>query len=514
MQGEKGKIQTAIDGDVISAKLIGLGLRTEHFPYLLQNPETQIGWFEAITENFLNSEGAPLHVLTQIRERYPVALHGVALSIGSVDGVRLEYLKKIKTLAERIEPFQISDHFCFSRFGRRQYHELLPLPLTFAMAKQTVLNIEKVQSYLKRPLVLENISAYAEFPHNELGEPEFLNFIAEKSGCKLLLDINNIYVNAANFRFNARRFVGGIDPRHVAQYHLAGFTDLGTHLFDTHAEKIHNPVLRLYREARHHIGERPVSLERDDRIPAFKILEREIVRTAALKPIPMPEKFSQTTAPLYPPVKKFSANLKRERVWQRGIYTRAPQKNEKSAGELTVRGVQRVYRNAYAIRLGTALNEKFTGLASLMPEKKFNTLIKTYIAKFPSTEEDLGQYGGKMPKLLAKQPRLRDTARADLARFELHAVCLPAKLSDPFSKKVTLSRAAKLLPGKPARLLYRDRFAVADTQLNSAEYDFMRSLLKPIRLNTLIAVAETEKRLSAESVRRLFRILGLPGILV
>lgn len=510
MQSQKRKIQTALDGDVISPKAIGLGLRTEHFNYLLKSPEVRVGWFEAITENFLNTAGAPLHVLTRIRERYPVALHGVALSIGSTDGVRTEYLKRVKVLAERIEPFQISDHCCFSRSGTKQYHELLPLPLTFAMAAQTIRNIEKVQSYLKRPLVLENISAYAEFAHNEMSEPEFLNFVAEKSGCKLLLDINNIYVNAANFRFNARRFVRGIDPRHVAQYHLAGFSDLTTHLFDTHAEKIHNPVLRLYREARYHIGERPVSLERDDRIPSFKTLEREILRAAALTPLAMPAKFA-AGIPAYPKPPRTQSNLRRETLWQRTFYTRTSEQHERSAGELTSRGVQRVYRNAYDIRLAAALREKFIRLAALMPEKAFSTLSKKYIARFSSREEDLGQYGEKMPTLVPQA--LKRAARADLLRYRLHGLELGPRLTDLFTPKVRLGAAA-LLPGKPATLFYREGFHVAETQLTPAEFDLLEKLQKPARLQTLLARVEKEKRLPAESVERLFRILGLPGILV
>ena len=507
---------------------VGLGLRTGHFNHLLKTPRTKIDWFEAITENFINTEGAPLAVLAKLRETYPIALHGVALSIGSVDGVRLPHLKKIKRLAERIEPFQISDHLCFARFSSRQYHELLPLPLTFAMAKRVIANIDKVQTFLGRPLVLENISAYASFPQNEMAETEFLNFIADASGCKLLLDINNIYVNAANFRFNARRFLLGIDPRHVAQYHLAGFSDLGTHLFDTHAEKIHNPVLRLFREAKHHIGERPLSLERDDRIPAFQVLEREILRTAALTAVSMPGKFSAGASPQYPAGGKAGDNLRREKLWQKTLYTRVPTKAEKSAGTLTPRAVQKVYRNAYEIRLTGALQEKFIRLAQAMPRAAFLNLCKKYVAAAASTEEDLGEYGATMPRFVAKQmPQHRylpDLARLDLMRYKLHQLAPGAQLTQPFAKKVSLTQAIRLWHGEtgPRRgksapgnylALYRDHYAVKELLLQKAEFDFLRSLQKPVFLLKRLAVAEKEKRLSAAAVKRLFRILGLPGIL-
>ena len=499
--------------------MIGLGLRTEHFNYLLRNPKTGVGWFEAITENFINTRGAPLHVLTKIREHYPVALHGVALSIGSAEGLRAEHLRKIKTLAERIDPFQISDHFCFSRHGNRQYHELLPLPLTQAMARRVIRNIDQAQTFLKRPLVFENISAYAEYPRNEMSEAEFLNFIARESGCKLLLDINNIYVNAANFRFNARRYLGGIDPLHVAQYHLAGFTDLGTHLFDTHAEKIHAPVLRLYREAKHLIGDRPVSLERDDRIPAFQILEREILKTAALAPVAMPERF-QNAAHLYPEAKSGIASLAHEIRWQRTIYARVPEAGERSAGSLTVKGVQKIYGAAYDIRLGSALREKFTRLGEALGKTKWDSLIRKYIAMYPSTTEDLGEYGEELPrltlKLFPKKPGWGDWARFDLLRYALFRLPETAAMPDLFSSKVRLGEHARLWRSRSLAkrvILYRKEFGVYETALTEAEYDFLSALAKPTLIADHLAAAETEKRLSAAAVKKLFRILGLPGIL-
>lgn len=494
---------------------IGLGLRARHFNYLLKHDEPQVGWFEAITENFINGEGAPLHVLTKIRERHPIALHGVALSIGSVDGVRKEHLRKIKSLAERIDPFQVSDHFCFSRFGRRQYHELLPLPLTEAMASRVIANIDYVQTFLSRPLVLENISAYTAYPRNEMGEAEFLNYVAEKSGCKLLLDINNIYVNAANFRFNARRFLLTIDPRHVAQYHLAGFTDLGTHLFDTHGEKIHAPVLTLFREARNHIGERPVSLERDDHIPHFRALRNEMIRTASLKPKAMPAKFISAQRPAYPTVAKYPRGLKGEAQWQRTIFVRIPGKTELAAGHLTPRGVQRVYRTGHELRLEEALADKFSGLRKHVGEKSFAGIARRYIAATVSRDEDLGMYGKTLPGYLEKAEKadLADHARLDLVRFELFHLRLPQTRPDIFSQKVSLSPAIRILAKPEPMAVYREGFSVREYALTRAELAFLTALRSPAKIALLLEHAEKEKKLSATSVKRLFRILGLPGIL-
>lgn len=494
---------------------IGLGLRARHFNYLLKNPQTKINWFEAITENFINSEGAPLYVLKKIREQYPVALHGVALSIGSADGVRMEHLRKIKALADQVEPFQVSDHLCFSRSGRRQYHELLPLPFTEAMARSLIENIDRVQNFLSRPLVLENISAYARYPLNEMGEAHFLNYVAQKSGCKLLLDINNIYVNAANFRFNARHFLLAIDPRHVAQYHLAGFTDLGTHLFDTHAEKIHAPVLTLYREAKFHIGERPVSLERDDKIPHFRALQNEIIRTAALKKKEIPARFRKTVVPAYPALVDPQRSLKREIIWQRTVFDRTPGKSELAAGYLTPRGVQRVYYTGYRLRLTEALEDKFSRLRKHMGKSHFAALARQFIAATPSTDEDLGMYGQTLPGYLRKtgKPVLAGYARLDITRFELFHLKLPKAVTGILSRKVTLSPAIRVLAKPAPVVLYREAFAVRERQLTGAELAFLSALKKPIKITALLERAERENRLSAASVKQLFRILGLPGLL-
>jgi len=522
---------------VTPKNLVGLGLRTEHFKFLLSTPQTGIGWFEAITENFIDTAGAPLHALTEIRKLYPVALHGVALSIGSVDGVRREHLKKIRDLAERIEPFQISDHFCFSRFGREDYHELLPLPLTHAMAKRVVQNIDAAQSYLKRALVFENISAYAEYPHNEMSEVEFLNLVAEKSDCKILLDINNVFVNATNFRYNARRFVRGINPAHVAGYHLAGFTDLATHLFDTHAAKISSPVLQLYREARYHIGDKPVSLERDAAIPAFRVLEREILRAQSRTPKPMTARY---VAEMVSGGTTTRNHLKEETRWQKTIYARKAERGERAAGSLTPLGAQKVYRIAHALRHTQALEEKYFLLKELLGEKVFQRLAQKYIATHTPTHADLGRYGELLPQFVQKQmprkPYLAELARLELARYNLYCQALAASSADLFAAKVRLSENVYLwqsattlfknttavdlqLAKRPIKVpqyvfLYRRAFAVEAKILSRAEFDFVAGIARPLLLADYLATAEARQQIAAASVKKLFRILALPGILV
>lgn len=521
--------------------LVGLGLRTEHFNHLLEKPKTGIGWFEIITENFTDTAGAPLYVLEQLRKDYPVAFHGVALSIGSVDGARREHLQRIRELSERIEPFQVSDHFCFARFGSRQYHELLPLPRTAAMAARVIANIRQVQDFLKRQLVLENISAYLEYPHNEMSEAEFINYVAEKSGCGVLLDVNNIYVNAANFRYNARRAILAFDPKHIVQYHLAGFTDLDTHLFDTHAETVHAPVRQLFRETRHHLGERRFSVERDDKIPTFGRLERETLSLAALSPQPMPKRFL-SPAPAYLPAGDFRRRrgLRHEKDWQRRIYDKEGSKAERSAGSLTVKAAREVYRNAYNIRFTGALHDKFGHLAAFMTERALERLFADYVKETPSVHEDLGAYGASLPDFLKKKlPQrsyLADAARLDLLRYELfHRTVRPAK-KEILRQKVKLqgaclwrsnftlfsgARNGRLhkAPGKPRKkaqyaIVYRKAFAVHERVLSVAQYDFVAALEKGARVPTLLAQAESARTMTAIEIRQLFEVLGLEGVLV
>jgi uncharacterized protein (UPF0276 family) len=520
--------------------LIGLGLRTEHFNYLLEKPKTGIGWFEIITENFTDTDGAPLYVLEQLRKDYPVAFHGVALSIGSVDGIRREHLKRIRRLIERIEPFQISDHFCFSRFGPRQYHELLPLPRTQAMAEHVIRNIAAVQDFLRRQLVLENISAYLEYPHNEMSEAEFINYVAEKSGCGVLLDINNLYVNAANFRYNARRAILAFDPKHVVQYHLAGFTDLNTHLFDTHAENVHAPVRQLFRETRYHLGERRFSVERDDNIPAFKRLEREALSLAALSPRPMPKRFLDARIALLPrgELKRLD-DLQRETDWQRRIYETKAARGERSAGSLTVKAAHKVYQNAYRIRFTAALRDKFKHLAEFLPERVLERLFADYVEETPSTHEDLGAYGASLPDFLRKKlPQksyLSDVARLDLLRYELFHAFVPQTPKDVMQGKVRLhgarlwqspftlfrtARSGKLhavtnAPQKKAQyaIIYRKAFAVHECLLSAPQYAFAAALEKGARIPALLSKAESAGTMTAVETRQLFEVLGLAGVL-
>jgi uncharacterized protein len=215
----------------------GAGLRPKHYSTILSE-SPKVDWFEAVTENYLDTGGRPIRVLEDIRKRYPVALHGVALSIGSADGLDKNYLEKLKALAARIEPFSISDHLCWNGVDGESLHDLLPLPYTEEAMKHVASRVDQVQDFLGRTILLENISSYVSFKHSQVPEWEFLRELSRRTGCGLLLDINNIYVNSINHRFDAYRYLDAIPPSMVAQFHLAGHTDMGDYLFDTHSAEV------------------------------------------------------------------------------------------------------------------------------------------------------------------------------------------------------------------------------------------------------------------------------------
>jgi uncharacterized protein (UPF0276 family) len=244
----------------------GIGLRREHYGTILEQwPE--IDWFEAISENFMVLGGRPLYVLDRVRERYPVVLHGVSLSIGSSDPLDYDYLGELRALAARVRPAWISDHLCWTGVGGQNAHDLLPLPYTEETIDHVVARVRAVQDFLERPLVLENVSSYLTYRQSTIPEWEWMGEIARRADCHLLLDVNNVYVSALNHRFDPLEYLRGVPHDRVVQFHLAGHTDNGSHLLDTHDHPIGDPVWRLYREAVSRFGPLSTLIERDDRIP-------------------------------------------------------------------------------------------------------------------------------------------------------------------------------------------------------------------------------------------------------
>lgn len=253
----------------------GLGLRNEHYQYILDN-KPQVDWFEIITEDYLVSGGRPLYYLDQIRENYPIVMHGVSMSIGSTDSLDFDYLAKIKKLAERIEPAWISDHLCWTGVGGFNMHDLLPLPYTEEALKHIVARVKQVQDFLGCQILLENVSSYITYADSQLNEWDFLKAVVEQADCLILLDINNVYVSAFNHNFDPKDYLNGIPINRVRQFHLAGHENYGKHIIDTHNQPVIDPVWNLYAEAVQRFGQVSTMIERDDNIPEFIELFAEL----------------------------------------------------------------------------------------------------------------------------------------------------------------------------------------------------------------------------------------------
>jgi len=256
---------------------LGVGLRTVHFDYILQN-HPPVDWFEVISENFMDSRGRPRYVLEQIAERYPIVMHGVSLSIGSTDPLNFEYLGKLKALAKDIRPLWISDHVCWTGVAGRNSHDLLPMPLTETSLKHVAERIRTVQDFLERPFVLENPSTYVGFTGSTLSEWEFISRMAEQADCGLLLDVNNVYVSSVNHDFDPEQFIRSVPHERVVQFHLAGHTNCQTHLIDTHDNHVIDLVWKLYRLAHQLTGGVSTLLEWDAKIPPFPVLHAEVLK--------------------------------------------------------------------------------------------------------------------------------------------------------------------------------------------------------------------------------------------
>ncbi len=255
----------------------GVGLRSVHFSHILEHWPA-VDWFEIISENYLDSGGRPRYVLAQVAERYPIVMHGVSLSIGSTDPLDFEYLNKLRRLARDLNARWISDHLCWTGVAGRTTHDLLPLPLNEEALAHVSERVRVVQDFLERPLVLENPSSYLSFTADTMPEWEFLSRLAHDTGCKLLLDVNNVYVSSRNHGFDPREYLRSIPPDRVQQFHLAGHTDLGTHCIDTHDGRVVDPVWELYREAVALSGGAATLLEWDARIPSFEEVHAEALK--------------------------------------------------------------------------------------------------------------------------------------------------------------------------------------------------------------------------------------------
>ncbi|HEV2976827.1 MAG TPA: DUF692 domain-containing protein [Casimicrobiaceae bacterium] len=259
----------------------GIGLRAPHIAQVRRD-RPAIGWLEVHSENYFVDGGPALVALDAIRADYPLSLHGVGMSLGSADALDAGHLRRLKRLAERIEPAAISEHLCWGRVDGRHLNDLLPLPFSDEALTVCCDRIDAVQRALRRPLLVENVSAYLRFDTDSMTEWDFVAAVARRTGCRLLFDVNNVYVNAVNHGFDPLHFLAAIPGDAVAEIHLAGFDASGPCLIDTHGARVAPPVWELYRATIERFGPKPTLLEWDTDLPALEVLLDEAKTAQAI----------------------------------------------------------------------------------------------------------------------------------------------------------------------------------------------------------------------------------------
>lgn len=425
-----------------------MGLRTVHYDTVTKNWPKNVDWFEVISENYMDSGGRPLEILEQVRAHYPIALHGVSLSIGSADPLNKEYLKKLKTLADRIEPAIVSDHLCWTGIDGKNLHDLLPLPYTEEAAKYTIKRVKRAQDFLGRKILLENVSTYFTYKHSRLTEWDFLTLVAKESGCGILLDVNNAYVNAKNHDFDPYTYLKNIPAEIVGQFHLAGHTDMGDYLFDTHSKHVIDEVWDLYRYAVQKFGQVSTLVEWDENIPDFEKLSQELEKArmvsrsanftgpAACGTLPCSFVTSVRTArgrglasgvtpkirnpkniPLFKLQKLMKESIlpsKRSRK-AAGIFGKSLNRQGKSPGVKRIA----VYADGYIARMHEGLVETFPAVKRILGDAEFLALAHLYAEAFPSEEYSLNQAGKHFPRFVGKSSYTKKLSfLKDLAELE------------------------------------------------------------------------------------------------
>lgn len=422
----------------------GVGLRVPHYGRALEGA-LDVDWVEVITENFFGGGGRPRAVLEAVRRDLPLVFHGVSLGVGAREGATERYLDQVKALADAYEPAWLSDHLCWTSSQGRFAHELLPLPYTEEALEVVIRNVQRAQEHLGRALLLENVSSYVGFHASQMPEWEFLSEVARRSGCFILLDLNNIVVSAFNHGFTPREYLDGVPASKVWQFHLANHAQLATHKFDDHRGPVPEPVWELFELALSRFGAVSSLVEWDEDVPDWATLraeQREASARArrvldARAPDAVPERSFARSAPRARPAPQAGALdgaqqlFFRALTWPTGVRSFVQAASAETRDELertfdsgaALDRIERldVYANAYFYRLLAALRELFPRLAFLAGGAHFNNLVTDYLIAEPSTEPDLRRLGERLPGFLQghalgkRWPLWSDVARLEWA---------------------------------------------------------------------------------------------------
>jgi uncharacterized protein (UPF0276 family) len=403
----------------------GVGLRNDHYDHILKH-QPEMDWFEAITENFMDSGGRPVAILEQIRKHYPVALHGVSLSVGSVDPLNEIYLHRLKLLVDRIQPFIVSDHLCWTGVEGEQLHDLLPLPFTQEAIKHIVARVHQVQEKIGRTILLENVSSYVTYKHSTIPEWEFITEVSRRSGCGILLDINNVYVNAKNHHFDPLEYLRYLPGEKIGQFHLAGHTDMGDFLFDTHKGQVIEAVWDLYREALNLWGPISTLIEWDEEIPEFSVLSAEAAKARAIYVTANPNQIPhEGKSRVLASVSDLNAPSLRDAQKQMKSYV-LNQSDENSRSLLNPQGKatgaerMSIYAEGYGVRIHDGLLDTYKAIPHLIGKGRFQELAAEYTQYFHSQEYNLSAVGQSFPEFIPKSEVLKKFPFLfDLAKLEL-----------------------------------------------------------------------------------------------
>lgn len=413
----------------------GLGLRTVHYRDVLEG-ETEVDWFEVISENFIDSKGRPIEILEKVAEKYPLVFHGVTMSIGGLDPLNMTYLNRLKALVDRFQPLWVSDHLCWTGIHGKVLHDLLPLPYTEESLKHICQRIKEVQEFMERPLILENPSTYLEFQVSEMSEWEFIDRMVEDSGCGLLLDINNVYVTCYNHHLNPFDYLNGLPLDHVVQIHLAGHQNNGNHIIDTHDDHVIPEVWELYDYVMKKTGPMATMIEWDDNIPDFETLQNEMIkardRTYELdrlsQPVGQPKPAGNSDTDLEGSFRQLSASLLGEtegappRKWIHGREDFDPEDQ------------LHVYTYAYHARLFDVVAEDYPILKEVMGQDWFSKAIDDYVKSCPPTHYDLNLYCHAFAHHLRDSDLFDSGLARDIAMFESElARVFHLEFKEPFS---------------------------------------------------------------------------------
>ncbi len=466
MRGAEGEERRSGEEVLTRAPFLGhgIGLRREHYEEILAG-EAACDWFEAISENYMAVGGRARKILLAVRERYPITLHGVSLGIGNTDPLDEGYLDALDSLAADVEPAWISDHLCWTGVGGGTSHDLLPLPHTEESLGNVVARVQRVQDRLGRPLVLENVSSYVTWRTSTIPEEEFLAELARRSGCGLLLDVNNVFVSAMNHGLDPRRWLEAIPKGSVWQIHLAGPSEAGPLLVDTHDNPVRPEVWELYREAVRRFGETSSLVEWDDRIPEIGVVLAERNKAAAIaaevrerrsaeaegdgeseagtvRPacngVSAPEPFRtpasvRSTENGPDPIRGGQGVMMELVRAPEGVAKALEERGEARekvaalfAGDERMSAVERLelYAGMYFFRLRDSLAEDFSRVAAALGEARWHNFVTDYLLAHPPTSWSLRWAGEALPKFLrshpygAERPWLADAAALEQARNE------------------------------------------------------------------------------------------------